>query len=91
MEADSINHLPRLDSFLSREKSFSQIGRAVWLEEMKRSKQREGGMLLGSPIRGVQNPHQNPKIGIFKMQPKIVAMLVLGAPEHLEFSLILQN
>ena len=30
-------------------------------------------------------------IGISKMQPKIVVMLVLGTPEHLEFSLILQN
>ena len=50
MEADSINHLPRLDSFLSREKSFSRIGRAVWLEEMKRSKHQVGGMLLGFPI-----------------------------------------
>ena len=30
-------------------------------------------------------------IGLFKMQPKIVVVLVLGTPEHLESGLILQN
>ena len=43
------------------------------------------------PPRGVQNPQQNQKIVIFKMQPKIVVVLVLGTPEHLELGLILQN
>ena len=32
-----------------------------------------------------------PNIGIFKMQPKIVVVLVMGTTEHLEFSLILQK
>ena len=41
-----------------------------------------GGGLGGSKILN---------IGIFKMQPKIVVVLVLGTPEHLELGLILQN
>ena len=41
--------------------------------------------------RGGQNPHKNPKIGISKMQPKILVMLVLGIPKHLELGLKLQN
>ena len=42
-------------------------------------------------FRGGQNPHKNPKIGIFKLQPKIVVMLVLGTPEHIDLGLKLQN
>ena len=41
--------------------------------------------------RGGQNPHKNQKIGISKMQPKIVVMLVLETPKHLELGLKLQN
>ena len=32
---------------------------------------------------------QNPIFGIFKMQPKIVVMLLLGTPGHIEFGLLL--
>ena len=41
--------------------------------------------------RDGQNAQKNEKNGIFKMPPKIVVILVLGTPEHLELGLILQN
>ena len=43
------------------------------------------------PPPGVQNPQQNQKNDFFKMQPKIVVVLVLRITEHLEFGLILQK
>ena len=48
-------------------------------------------IIMMGDIRGGQNPHKNPKIRISKMQPKIVVMLVLGTPKHLELGLKLQN
>ena len=47
-------------------------------------------MLLGG-IRGGQIPHKNSKIGFSKFHQKIVVMLVLGTPKHLELGLKLQN
>ena len=46
---------------------------------------------LGAPQGGSKIPTQIKKNGFFKMQPKIVVVLVLGTPEHLESGLILQN
>ena len=56
------------------------------------------GMKMGNLSQTIFN-REHPLLGVskilnfgfFKMQPKIVVMLVLGTPEHLEFSLILQN
>ena len=56
------------------------------------------GMKMGNLSQTIFN-REHPLLGVskilnfgfFKTQPKIVVMLVLGTPEHLEFSLILQN
>ena len=51
--------------------------------------------ILRQPLEGGEALQQGGckflNIGIFKMQPKIVIVLVLGTPEHLESGLILQN
>ena len=70
-------------------------GRKEKLGEEKRAgcavlpKPKEKPFLSGSP------PSRDwvgkiPNIGIFKMPPKIVVILVLRTPEHLELGLILQ-
>ena len=42
-------------------------------------------------LGGSNIPTKIQKIDFFKMQPKIVVVLVQGATEHLELSLILQK
>ena len=46
-----------------------------------------GGWVGVVGVRGAEMPN----IGICNMPPKIVGILVLGTPKHLELGLILQN
>ena len=59
--------------------------------ELRPGQQETLKLSKGKLGRGGQNLHKNEKNGIFKMPPKIVVILVLGTPEHLELGLILQN
>ena len=71
--------LSSFESLLNRKQVYSDNGRL--LENRTTQNEEDGGLGVSKILN----------IGISKMQPKIVVMLVLGTPRHLELGLKLQN